>query len=77
MTDGRWPFQGVADQLVVDCLDPAWETRHGAALALREILGCQAASAAVAGPVDDSPSGDPSIVLLTAMWVAVLVISQG
>ncbi len=57
VTDGRWPFQGVADQLVVDCLHPAWETRHGAALALREILTCQAASAAVVGPVDDSPTG--------------------
>lgn len=58
--DGCWPFQRVADQLIVDCLDPSWETRHGAALALREILSCQAASAAVVGPVDDTPSGAPA-----------------
>ena len=57
VTGGGWPFQAVADHLVVDCLNPAWETRHGAALALREILSCQAASAAVVAPVDDSPSG--------------------
>jgi hypothetical protein len=67
VTDGQWPFQGVADHLVVDCLDPAWEVRHGATLALREILSCQAASAAVVGPVDDAPSGTIQEILQIAV----------
>lgn len=57
ITDGRWPFQSVADQLLLDCLNPAWETRHGAALALREILSWQAGSAAVTARVTDEPAG--------------------
>lgn len=54
---GAWPFQTMADQLLIDCLDLAWETRHGAALALREILSCQAVCAAVAVPITDPASG--------------------
>jgi hypothetical protein len=69
--DGCWPFQRVADQLIVDCLDPSWETRHGAALALREILSCQAASAAVVGPVDDKPSGTPASLLQSVIGMYV------
>lgn len=44
---GRWPFQSLCDQLCVDCLHPCWEVRHGAALALREVLGSSAGSAGV------------------------------
>lgn len=58
LVSGRWPFQSVADRLVLDCLDPTWETRHGAALALREILSCQAFSAAVHGPIEEEPTGN-------------------
>lgn len=61
LTDGHWPFQSVADQLLLDCLHSAWETRHGACLALREILSCQAKSAAVTARVVDEPSGRKSI----------------
>ena len=55
---GQWPFQYVADQLLHDCVDPSWETRHGSLLALREILRYHALSAAVPAPVAVSPSGD-------------------
>lgn len=54
---GGWPFQSLCDQLCVDILDPAWEVRHGAAVALREVLRSQAAAAGVAAPVADAPSG--------------------
>lgn len=36
---GGWPFQQLAEQLVLDVLDPLWEVRHGAAIALREVSG--------------------------------------
>ncbi|KAJ2786455.1 TATA-binding protein-associated factor mot1 [Coemansia interrupta] len=35
---GRWAFGGLASVLLVDLFDAAWETRHGAALALRALL---------------------------------------
>ncbi|KAK9238071.1 hypothetical protein V1525DRAFT_402348 [Lipomyces kononenkoae] len=33
-----WPFEGLAELLMVDLFDEAWETRHGAASGLREII---------------------------------------
>lgn len=54
---GRWPFQRLADELCMDVLDLNWEVRHGAAVALREILRSQAASAAVQAPLKSEPSG--------------------
>ena len=54
---GRWPFQSLCDQLCVDCLHPQWEVRHGAALALREILRSQAGAAGVHAPLAAQPGG--------------------
>ncbi|KAJ8513513.1 hypothetical protein OPV22_003947 [Ensete ventricosum] len=36
--NGRWPFHHFVEQLVHDIFDPIWEVRHGAMMALREIL---------------------------------------
>ena len=38
---GEWPFRVVVDTLSVDLFSPTWETRHGAALGLRELLKTQ------------------------------------
>ncbi|KAL4458077.1 hypothetical protein ABPG75_012942 [Micractinium tetrahymenae] len=54
---GRWPFQSLCDQLCVDILHPCWEVRHGAALALREVLRSQAGAAGVAAAPAASPAG--------------------
>ncbi|KAI3435532.1 hypothetical protein D9Q98_001597 [Chlorella vulgaris] len=54
---GRWPFQSLCDQLCLDVLHTAWEVRHGAALALREVLRSQAGAAAVHAPVAPQPGG--------------------
>eukprot|EP00198_Chlamydomonas_reinhardtii_P002616 XP_001691952.1 SNF2 superfamily protein [Chlamydomonas reinhardtii] len=54
VADGGWPFQRLGDQLVVDSLDPVWEVRHGAALALRELLRSHAWCAAVEVPLDEA-----------------------
>ncbi|GAB6025941.1 btaf1 RNA polymerase II, B-TFIID transcription factor-associated, 170kDa [Chamberlinius hualienensis] len=35
---GEWPFESLCDQLCHDLFTPAWETRHGAATALREVI---------------------------------------
>ncbi|CCG83717.1 protein of unknown function [Taphrina deformans PYCC 5710] len=40
-----WPMAGLVELLSVDLFDLHWETRHGAALALREILRSQAPGA--------------------------------
>lgn len=44
---GGWPFQRMADQLLLDLLDAHWHVRHGAAIALRHLLHSQASSAAI------------------------------
>ena len=54
---GAWAFQQLADDLCYDALDPAWHVRHGAALALREILRSQAAAAGIEAPLASEPSG--------------------
>ncbi|KAG1666532.1 hypothetical protein FOA52_014429 [Chlamydomonas sp. UWO 241] len=54
---GEWPFQRLCDQLCVDILDPVWEVRHGAAVALREVLRTQAGCAGVTAPMADLTSG--------------------
>ncbi|PWN51876.1 hypothetical protein IE53DRAFT_31699 [Violaceomyces palustris] len=38
---GEWPFRLVAEVLSVDLFSPMWETRHGAALGLRELFKTQ------------------------------------
>ena len=38
---GTWAWEGVVSVLTVDLFNPAWQVRHGAALALRELLRLQ------------------------------------
>jgi TATA-binding protein-associated factor len=33
-----WPFEGLVEILTLDLGDPVWETRHGAAIGLREVF---------------------------------------
>ncbi|XP_072972272.1 TATA-binding protein-associated factor BTAF1 isoform X2 [Typha angustifolia] len=48
--NGRWPFRQFVEQLIHDMFDPLWEVRHGAIMALREILTHQGACAGVYFP---------------------------
>lgn len=50
---GSWPLQPLCEELVVDLLNPRWETRHGAACAIKEILITAADRAAIQVPVED------------------------
>ncbi len=34
----EWPYERLSDFLKVDLFDPQWETRHGAAMGLRELI---------------------------------------
>ena len=44
--DGQeWPYERLCDFLKVDLFDPAWETRHGAAMGLRELIRVHGAGA--------------------------------
>ncbi|KAJ2232119.1 TATA-binding protein-associated factor mot1 [Coemansia sp. RSA 1722] len=38
ISSGRWAFSGLASMLSVDLFDASWEVRHGAGMALREVL---------------------------------------
>ena len=50
--------QALCEQLCLGLLHPGWEARHGAAVALREVLRSQAACAGVRAPLaPDQPSG--------------------
>ncbi|KAN0114728.1 protein of unknown function (DUF3535) domain containing protein [Hyaloscypha variabilis] len=41
----EWPYKVLCDFLMVDLFDPQWETRHGAAMGLREIIRVHGAGA--------------------------------
>lgn len=41
----EWPFERLCEVLVADLFDAAWEVRHGAAMALREIVRVHGAGA--------------------------------
>ncbi|KAG9318204.1 hypothetical protein JVU11DRAFT_284 [Chiua virens] len=44
VTQGSWVWGGIVSLLEVDLFSTAWETRHGAAMALRELLKSQGSS---------------------------------
>lgn len=41
VASGLWIWDGVVKVLEVDLFSPAWEVRHGAAMAMRELLKIQ------------------------------------
>ena len=41
----EWPYERLCDFLKVDLFDPQWETRHGAAMGIREIIRVHGAGA--------------------------------
>ncbi|KKA23567.1 Non-specific serine/threonine protein kinase [Rasamsonia emersonii CBS 393.64] len=41
----EWPYERMCEFLMVDLFDPNWEVRHGAAMALREVVRVQGAGA--------------------------------
>ena len=38
MEGSEWPYERLCDILKIDLFDPSWETRHGAAMGLREVI---------------------------------------
>ncbi|GMH43351.1 hypothetical protein BSKO_11273 [Bryopsis sp. KO-2023] len=54
---GAWPFQRFCDLACIEVLDSCWEVRHGAALALREVLRSQAGAAGISVRLTEEPSG--------------------
>jgi TATA-binding protein-associated factor len=46
---GVWIWDGVVKLLEVDLFSPAWEVRHGAAMALRELLRTQGQNGGMRG----------------------------
>ncbi|KAK4114248.1 hypothetical protein N656DRAFT_777416 [Canariomyces notabilis] len=45
MEGSEWPYERLCEFLKVDLFDPQWETRHGAAMGLREVVRVQGAGA--------------------------------
>ncbi|PHH74275.1 hypothetical protein CDD80_3198 [Ophiocordyceps camponoti-rufipedis] len=45
MDGGEWPYERLCEFLKVDLFDASWETRHGAAMGLREIIRAQGGGA--------------------------------
>ncbi|KAL2271442.1 hypothetical protein VTJ83DRAFT_813 [Remersonia thermophila] len=45
MEGAEWPYERLCDFLKIDLFDPQWETRHGAAMGLREIMRVHGAGA--------------------------------
>ncbi|KAL1837909.1 hypothetical protein VTJ49DRAFT_3255 [Mycothermus thermophilus] len=45
MEGAEWPYERLCEFLKIDLFDPQWETRHGAAMGLREIMRVHGAGA--------------------------------
>ncbi|KAF3354983.1 hypothetical protein VDGD_06559 [Verticillium dahliae] len=45
MEGTEWPYDRLCDFLKIDIFDPTWETRHGAAMGLREVIRVHGAGA--------------------------------
>ncbi|KAM7209261.1 hypothetical protein V8F20_000599 [Naviculisporaceae sp. PSN 640] len=45
MEGSEWPYERLCDFLKIDLFDPQWETRHGAAMGLREVVRVHGAGA--------------------------------
>lgn len=45
MEGAEWPYERLCEFLKVDLFDPCWETRHGAAMGLRELIRVQGGGA--------------------------------
>ncbi|KAF5521216.1 putative helicase mot1 [Colletotrichum aenigma] len=45
MEGAEWPYDRLCDFLKVDLFDPSWETRHGAAMGIREVIRVHGAGA--------------------------------
>ena len=41
----EWPYEHMCEILMMDLFDPTWEVRHGAAMALRDVIRVQGAGA--------------------------------
>ena len=68
ISNGQWPFQALCEQLCLDLLHPVWKARHGAGVALREVLRSQAACAGVCAPLaPDQPSGCATLLQRTRL----------
>lgn len=54
VSQGSWIWDGVVKLLEVDLFSAAWEVRHGAAMALRELLKVQGHNGGMRGKVAPS-----------------------
>lgn len=52
---GCWIWDGLVSVLEVDLFSPAWEVRHGAAIALRELLKVQGKCGGMKGAILQGP----------------------
>lgn len=48
---GHWVWDGLVKILEIDLFSPAWEVRHGAAMALRELLKAQGKHSGTRGSI--------------------------
>lgn len=51
VTPGAWIWHGIVTLLEVDLFSANWESRHGAAMALRELLKVQGSSGGMKGNI--------------------------
>lgn len=56
VSPGSWIWDGIVKLLEVDLFSPAWEVRHGAAMALRELLKVQGQHGGMLGMDEQSTS---------------------
>ncbi|KAL5529004.1 hypothetical protein ACEPAG_4978 [Sanghuangporus baumii] len=76
---GAWPWDGVVKVLEVDLFSPAWEVRHGAALALREVIKVQGKCGGMragASAIENAISHEQWCNALAAKFLCVFVLDR-
>ncbi|KAH9063809.1 hypothetical protein EDB83DRAFT_2519959 [Lactarius deliciosus] len=76
---GHWIWDGLVKVLEVDLFSPAWEVRHGAAMALRELLKAQGKYGGTkvgASPVDNSDSHERWCNGLAAKLLCIFILDR-
>jgi TATA-binding protein-associated factor len=70
----EWPLGALCDELSHDIFDPCWEIRHGAAMALRDILKYHAAAAGRAEGTAAQQQRDDNLIWLEECTIRMLCV---
>jgi TATA-binding protein-associated factor len=70
----EWPFEGLCEQLSFDLFSPKWETRHGAAIGLRQLLKVQGSGLGKVVGIDKNSNEERHLQVLEDLAIRLLCV---